>query len=113
MEEQITPSYKADSSNKVKTGLKWQNIALLTLVIFYLTQFSLDLFVWKIMFGNLGGDYSAYWSAAKIANETGYADIYNLDKFTEIQKPLSPPDLPFGPRPVAYLPIFILPFQLF
>lgn len=113
MKEPITLNNKIDPSVKVNTQFKWQNIALLTLMIFYLTQFTLDLLVWKIMFGNLGGDYSAYWSAAKIANESGYAEIYNLDKLTEIQKPLSPPDLPFGPRPVAYLPIFILPFQLF
>ena len=113
MTEQIVPNNKVDSSNKAKTGLQWQNIALLTLVIFYLTQFSLDLFVWKIMFGNLGGDYSAYWSAAKIANESGYAHIYDLDRLEKIQRPLSPPELPFGIRPVAYLPIFLLPFQLF
>jgi hypothetical protein len=113
MKEPIFVKDKADPAIKVNAPVKWQNIALLTLVIFYLTQFSLDLFVWKIMFGNLGGDYSAYWSAGKIANESGYADIYNLDKLEEVQRPLSPPELPFGVRPVAYLPIFIIPFQLF
>lgn len=113
MTDKILSDNKVDLGKKAKTGLKWQNIALLTLVIFYLTQFSLDLFVWKIMFGNLGGDYSAYWSAAKIANESGYAHIYDLDRLEKIQRPLSPPELPFGIRPVAYLPIFLLPFQLF
>jgi hypothetical protein len=113
MTEQVVPSNEVDSPNKAKTGFQWQNIALLTLIIFYLTQFSLDLFVWKIMFGNLGGDYSAYWSAAKIANESGYAHIYDLDRLAKIQRPLSPPELPFGVRPVAYLPIFLVPFQLF
>jgi Protein of unknown function (DUF2029). len=113
MKEPTVTNTSATVSSKANVQFKWQNIALLTLVIFYLTQFSLDLFVWKIMFGNLGGDYSAYWSAAKIANESGYVDIYELDKLEEIQRPLSPPELPFGIRPVAYLPVFILPFQFF
>jgi len=89
-----------------------QNIILIALAVFYLTQFSLDAFVWKIMCGNLGGDYCAYWSAAKIANNDGYAEMYNLDKLRGIQRLISPTNLPFATRPVAYLPVFIVPFQI-
>lgn len=96
-----------------KRKLDWRTIILLTVFIFYLTQIGMDWFVWKVRCGNLGGDFCAYWSAGKIANESGYADMYDLDRLEEIQEPISPKDLPFAIRPVAYLPVFIIPFQLF
>lgn len=99
-------------SFKSFTPAGWQNVILITIAIFYLTRFSLDAFVWKIMCGNLGGDYCAYWSVGKIANHDGYAEIYNLDKLRAIQRPISPTSLPFAIRPVAYLPVFIIPFQI-
>ncbi|MEP7134257.1 MAG: glycosyltransferase family 87 protein [Chloroflexota bacterium] len=88
-----------------------QNIILAALAIFYLTQFSLDLFVWKIMCTTLAQDYCGYWSTAKIANENGYAEIYNLDKLADIQRSTIHADVYLGVHGFPYLPIFILPFQ--
>ncbi|HEU0294359.1 MAG TPA: glycosyltransferase family 87 protein [Anaerolineales bacterium] len=88
------------------------NVALMAVAIFYLTQIGLDLLIWKTMCGNLGGDYCAYWSAGKVANEYGYSEMYKLERLEEFQKPFAPADLPFDIRPVAYLPVFILPFQV-
>jgi Glycosyltransferase family 87 len=88
------------------------NLALMTIAIFYLAQIGLDLLVWKTMCGNLGGDYCAYWSAAKIANEQGYAEVYDLEKLGRIEQSIYPSSLPFGVRPIPYLPMFIIPFQV-
>ena len=102
---------QVDSPNNSKADTTWQDIALLTVVIFYLAQFGLDLFVWKTLFGNLGGDYGAYWSAATIANEYGYAEIYDLDTSRDYQRTIAPAGFPFSVRPYPYLPIFLVPFQ--
>lgn len=90
----------------------WQNIALLTLAVFFITQFSMDLFVWKVMCANLAQDYCGYWSTAKIANENGYAQSYDLDKLTAIQRSIIPADAPLNLHGSPYLPVFILPFQI-
>ena len=93
----------------------WQNLALMVLVVFYIAQFGLDL-AWKNMCGELAIDYCSFWSAAKIANEQGYANVYNLDKMEEIQKTVFPRryevEGTFATVPTPYLPVFILPFQV-
>lgn len=88
------------------------NIGMMTVAIFYLAQISLDLLVWKTVCGNLGGDYCAYWSAAKIVNEQGYAEVYDLEKLAAVQRSVHPASLPFGVRPIPYLPVFLIPFQI-
>ena len=90
----------------------WQNIALLTLVVFYIAQYSMDLFVWKVMCVHVAQDYCGYWSAAKIANETGYAESFDGDRLAEIQRTILPANTPLFVHGSPYLPIFLLPFQL-
>ena len=32
-----------------------------------------------------GGDYLAFWSAGKVADEKGYSEIYNLENLKSVQ----------------------------
>jgi hypothetical protein len=93
---------------------EWQNLGLLALAIFYTATIALDL-VWENMCSQLGVDYCCFWSAAEIANENGYRDMYNLSALEEIQRSIFPQryfsDGIFRTVPMPYLPVFILPFQ--
>ncbi len=93
----------------------WQNLALASVLFFYILQVGFDLITHNTC-GNLALDYCAYWSAGKIATTNGYTDIYNLDLQTQVQKSIHPqgnnPSIPFLVVPVPYLPLFVMPFQL-
>jgi len=92
-----------------------QNLVLIALAIFYVAQFGMDL-AWKNMCSQLAIDYCSSWSAAKIANEQGYANVYDLNNLEEIQRVVFPRryevEGTFATVPTPYLPVFIIPFQI-
>ena len=93
----------------------WQNLVIVAFLGFYAGQVILDI-SWNNYCGNLAIDYCAYWSAGKIANIDGYEQVYNLNRLWDVQKPISSKYMlpeQYDPVPVPYLPVFIVPFQLF
>lgn len=54
--------------------------------------------------GRLGGDFPAFYGAGTVVNESGFDDIYDLDRLTEAQVGL------FGDAPPELLPFFYPPF---
>lgn len=99
---------------KNMTNAKWGNLAIAALLVFYCAQIVLDL-AWGNLFGNLGVDFAAFWSAGYIANHRGYAASYDLELMRQVQRELVParaaPLSDLGALPAAYLPVFLLPFQ--
>lgn len=84
------------------------------LLAFYVLQIGLDA-LWGNTCSHLAIDYCAFWSAGRVANENGYAGIYNLQLLRQVQLPLIANlslRSAFAVSPIAYLPIFIIPFQL-
>jgi hypothetical protein len=95
-----------------RTG--WVNLALAASFIFYLIQVALDL-IWKNTCGHLGTDFCAFWSAGGIANALGYAKVYDLHILAAAQQQNFPAfgDIStFAVSPIAYLPVFVIPFQM-
>lgn len=88
----------------------WQNLGLAALCLFYLLQIGFDVF-WKNICGHLAIDYCAFWSAGQVAKTTGYTAVYDLNLLGEIQKAIFPKLT--AVTPIPFLPIFIIPFQLF
>ncbi len=92
-----------------------QNLLLISLAVFYIAQFELDILS-QNMCGQLAIDYCSFWSAAKTANEQGYAGVYDLKNLEELQRKIFPSryanDGEFATVPTPYLPVFILPFQV-
>ncbi len=92
----------------------WTNLALAACFALYLIQVALDL-VWGNTCGHLGTDFCAFWSAGRAANVGGYAQAYDLGTLARIQLenfPAFGQISTFAVSPVAYLPVFLLPFQL-
>lgn len=94
----------------------WLNLAMAALVMLYLAQIIWTLKTEVPLSRSIGLDFRAIWSAGYIANIYGYADIYNLNILTQIQRqfiPLSNHVGVFEAVPVPFLPIFIPIFQFF
>ncbi|MEN6570986.1 MAG: glycosyltransferase family 87 protein [Anaerolineaceae bacterium] len=96
---------------------KWQNVILLALMTFYLTNFGFRVATEKFPF--YAQDFFAYWSVGKIADVTGYSKVYDLnlvrsvetDEMIKLGLLESKDDPNFSPIPASYLSIFIIPFQ--
>ena len=96
----------------------WQNLILVVVFIFYLFQFGFLIFKDGFLRG-YGVDYLAFWSAGKIADDKGYAEIYDLENLRLIQTQVledrgilvKGDKLNFSPFPAAIFSIFHLPFQ--
>jgi Protein of unknown function (DUF2029). len=96
---------------------KWQNVILLALMTFYLTNFGFRVATEKFPF--YAQDFFAYWSVGKIADVTGYSHVYDLnlvrsvetDEMIKLGLLESKDDPNFSPIPASYLSIFIIPFQ--
>ena len=94
----------------------WKNLILFALICFYFFVFFGTYFV----FGGIKGDYLAFWSVGKIADERGYSQIYDLNNIRSVQtKELQALGLITNANdssiplfPVPYFSIFVLPFQL-
>lgn len=95
---------------------KLENFSLVALAVFFVIQFGMDI-AWKNMCGQLAIDYCSFWSASTVANNEGYAAVYDLPKMEEIQRTVFPRryevEGTFATVPTPYLPVFIMPFQLF
>jgi hypothetical protein len=94
----------------------WVNLALVGMALFYILQVSVDAAHNKIC-QNLAVDYCAYWSAGQIANDHGYAGMYDQTLLSDYQAPIYPsaddPATPERTIPFPYFPVYVLPFQLF
>jgi hypothetical protein len=92
----------------------WQNLALAGILAFYLIQIALEL-AWRNTCGHLAIDYCAFWSAGRVANASGYTAVYDLGIIGPVQRamfPLTADPAAFAISPVAYLAVFLLPFQV-
>lgn len=97
----------------------WQNLILVAIFIFYLSQFGL-LLSKDSLFKGYGMDYLAFWSVGKIADEKGYAEIYDLENLRSTQTQLlkargileKEGESNFSPFPAPIFSFFVIPFQL-
>ena len=97
----------------------WQNLILAGLFIFYLSQFGFFLGKESFLRG-YGVDYLAFWSVGKIADEKGFAEIYDLENLrtTQTQVLEAQGILEKGEGsnislfPASYFSFFVLPFLL-
>jgi len=113
MEVILIISRKIRPFSNLKLG-NWKNLLLFVIICF----FSIYLFL-TFIYGSVGDDYLAFWSAGKIADLKGYSEIYNLTELRSVQRQVriesggmaKTDDLPFSPTPVPYFSFFILPFQ--
>jgi len=94
----------------------WKNLILFALICFYFLFF----FGTSFVYGGIQGDYLAFWSVGKIADERGYSQIYDLNNIRSVQtKELqalglitNADDSSIPLFPVPYFSFFVLPFQL-
>ncbi len=97
----------------------WQNLIMVGLFIFYLSQFGFLLGKESFLRG-YGVDYLAFWSVGKIADEKGFAEIYDLENLrtTQTQVLEAQGILEKGEGsntslfPASYFSFFVLPFLL-
>ena len=92
----------------------WQNLAVAGLLFFYLIYTLLEVIL-HTMCGQIGVDYCDYWSAGRVANLHGYAEIYNVQILGQVEKSILPATTDpsrIAVVPFPYLPIFVLPFQI-
>lgn len=109
-----TPLTTSRRPFQAMTTEKWTNLALAGLALFYSLQIALDV-IWKNLCGHLGVDYCAFWSAGRLAAADGFAQMYNLDRLAALERSLFPAfgdPATFAVSPIAYLPVFMLPFRL-
>ena len=92
----------------------WQNIALVAMGAFFIVHFLFPL-VTNEMCDGIGSDYCVYWTAGRIINDVGYAEIYDLNTLTAYEQEILPEyydeDGSFHIAAFMYLPIFAVPFQ--
>jgi hypothetical protein len=96
------------------TAEGWQNLALASLLLFYLIYTALQAILHTIC-GQMGVDYCDYWSAGRVANLYGYVRVYDVQTLEQIQKSILPAAADpsqIAVVPFPYLPVFLLPFQL-
>src|SRR5512138_1185836 len=91
----------------------WMRLGCAALLICYLLQIGFEV-LWRNTCGHLAIDYCAFWSAGHIANTLGYAHMYDLSALKPVEASISPGGAfyPFVVSPIAYLPVFMVPFQL-
>ena len=97
----------------------WQNLIMVGLFFFYLSQFGSLLGKENFLRG-YGVDYLAFWSVGKIADEKGFAEIYDLEnqKITQTQVIEAQGILEkreganISLFPASYFSFFVLPFLL-
>ena len=94
-------------------SINWKAILLFTIACFYVGL----IVIWERDSGSpikYGGDYLAFWSAGKVADEKGYSEIYNLENLKSVQMQALN-KLGFLQKsilPAPYLSVFLVPFQL-
>jgi hypothetical protein len=98
---------------------KVQNLILVAVFFVYLFQFGFSFSKDNFLIG-YGVDYLAFWSAGKIADDKGYAEIYNLENLRSIQTQVLETRgflekggvSNISPFPAPIFSFFVLPFQL-
>lgn len=101
------------------TKLNWKIIVLFAIAIFYAGLFVISIRDSESPI-HYGGDYLAFWSAGKIADEQGFSEIYDLETLRKVQSLelklkgfIGESDTSsFITLPAPYLSFFILPFGL-
>lgn len=91
----------------------WKNLALFALLIYYLIQIGLALYV-NNLFNTMGSDFLGFWTTGHIANTKGYTHIYEADLVSRIQKPyheIIESNNDYAPILTAFFPVFGVPFQ--
>lgn len=92
----------------------WKKLALLFVLAFYLSYMIFAIRLVGLLKG-AGGDFLAYWSVGRIADQYGYNYIYNLESLRAVQNQALKvfAESPRGASiiPAAYLAIFLVPFQ--
>lgn len=95
--------------------IDWKIPLLVCIACFYLALFGNE-----VLKGNKSplykGDYLAFWSVGKIADEKGYSEIYDLNNLQTVQsqglKSLGFLEIINPIIPVPYFSFFVFPFQL-
>ena len=91
----------------------WKNLAIVATITFYLIQVGIGALN---LFSFLGSDFMAYWSAGYITNKWEFIQIYDFALLEKTQHLMIfgeiLPNISFPPLPMAYIPIFVLLFQL-
>lgn len=103
------------SSSQNSSSGKRLNLLLAGLLAFYIV-FTIWLAVPHVECGRIGGDYCQYLGGGRVANAYGYAHIYDLQLPRQAQGGNLSPATDSSPTwvlPFPYLPVFVLPFQLF
>lgn len=91
----------------------WKRLVITAICAFYLLHIGYGIIKGNFL-PDFGGDYLAFWSAGKIADEKGYAFIYDAEEQRKTQMAeLEAYDALSGAslRPAPILPIFVIPFQ--
>ena len=92
----------------------WRRLALLLVLLFYLAYLVMAVRIVGVLKG-AGGDFFAYWSVGKIADQYGFHHIYDLELLSQIQSQAlhgSPGSSSTTSLiPAAYLDIYLLPFK--
>lgn len=91
----------------------WKNWLVAAILAFYIVLMG----VWFSGKGSYENDFLAFWGAGKLADEKGYAAVYDLDSLNQVQvqelhrvSGNSPSTI--STLPAALFSFFILPFQL-
>ena len=88
---------------------EWQNLGLAAICQFGLIFWYFQLFHEEIFIG-YGYDFLAFISAGKIINNFGFEKVYDLLTLAEVQQKIH--HILFVTAPAAFLPIFLVPFQV-
>jgi len=99
--------------------IDWKIPLLVCIVCFYLAVLGNGILKGN-KFAQYRGDYLAFWSVGRIANEKGYSEIYDLRNLESVQSQgekslgfIEGIDGTSNPTiPVPYFSFFVLPFQL-
>ena len=97
----------------------WQNLIILSIIVFSSIWWSFNIGGSSLL-SAFGGDYLAFWSAGKVADEKGYSEVYDLKNLKSVQlQELNELGLlekidafAYSPIPAPLLPVFIFPFQV-
>lgn len=99
--------------------LNWHSLILVTIAILYGVQFATLVINGRVPV-NYGDDYFAFWSVGRIADEKGYALIYDLNELKNVQinylRDLGIRNIntdSFSPIPVPIFAVFVPALQLF
>ncbi len=91
-----------------------ENLGFVAVAFFYVIYLAWMLTTLGLLAG-VGGDYLGLWSAGVVANQLGYARVYDLEVMRRVEEGVVPlpqdSSLVFVPMPVPFLPVFLLPFQ--